>query len=106
MAYLMKLEPTTTALILFRPDHFVEYKDRTLFEVITYSPNCSEENMVSSQLLFGGYPFNNTFQKYSHSHPKGFGLQTVKTRLSYGNTSELIINDQKLVEIDSIVNML
>jgi len=98
---------TTTALSYLGHDHFPEYKDvEPFFEVITHSPNRSErEYGVTSQLLFGGYPFNNTLSKDIRTpHPKGFGLQTVKTRLSYGNTSELIINDQKLVEIDSIVN--
>ena len=98
---------TTTALSYLGHDHFPEYKDvEPFFEVITHSPNRSErEYGVTSQLFFGGYPFNNRLSKDIRTpHPKGFGLQTVKTRLSYGNTSELIINDQKLVEIDSIVN--
>ena len=97
----------TTALSYLGHDHFVEYKDiEPFFEVISYSPNHSEKEYgVTSQLLFGGYPFNNTLSKNIRtSHPNGYGLQTVKTRLSYGNTSEITINDQKLVEIDSIVN--
>ncbi len=98
---------TITALSYLGHDHFVEYKDiEPFFEVITHSSNSSErEYGVSSQLLFGGYPFNNTLSKDIRTpHPIGYGLKTEKTRLSYGNTSDLKISDIKLIEIDSIVN--
>ena len=75
----------TTALSYLGHEHFAEYKDiEPFFEVITHSPNRSErEYGVTGQLLFGGYSFNNTLSKdISTPHPKGFGLQTVKTRLS------------------------
>ena len=97
----------TTALSYLGHDHFIEYEEiEPFFDVITYSPVSSERDYgISSQLLFGGYPFNNTLSKNIRTHHhKGFGLQTVKTRLSYGNTSDLKINDQKLIEIDSIVH--
>ena len=97
----------TTALSYLGHDHFVEYEEiEPFFDVITYSPVSSERDYgISSQLLFGGYPFNNTLSKNIRTHhQKGFGLQTIKTRLSYGNTSDLKINDQKLIEIDSIVH--
>ena len=97
----------TTALSYLGHDHFVEFEDlEPFFDVITYSPVSSERDYgISSQLLFGGYPFNNTLSKNIRTHhQKGFGLQTIKTRLSYGNTSDLKINDQKLIEIDSIVH--
>ena len=60
----------TTALSYLGHDHFVEYKDiEHFFDVITYSPVSSETDYgISSQLLFGGYPFNNTLSKNIRTH--------------------------------------
>ena len=97
----------TTALSYLGHDHFAEYENiESFFEVIIHSPNSSEiEYGIASQLIFGGYPFNNTLTKDIRTpHSEGYGLQTAKTRLSYGHLSNLKINNPKLTEIDSIIN--
>ena len=96
----------TTALSYLGHDHFAEYENiESFFEVIIHSPNSSErEYGISSQLIFGGYPFNNKLTKNIRTpHSEGFGLQTAKTRLSYGNLSNLKINYLILTDIDSII---
>ena len=76
------------------------------FSAIIYSPNkSSKEYDLTSQIIFGGYPAQNTLSKnLNDTLKKGFGLTTEKIRLSYGKPKDLDINEAKLLEIDSIVS--
>ena len=60
---------------------------------------------MTSQIIFGGYPAQNTLSKnLNDTLKKGFGLTTEKIRLSYGKPKDLDIKEAKLLEIDSIVS--
>ena len=76
------------------------------FSAIIYSPNkSSKEYDLTSQIIFGGYPAQNTLSKnLNDTLKKGFGLTTEKIRLSYGKPKDLDIKEAKLLEIDSIVS--
>ena len=76
------------------------------FSAIIYSPNKkSRDYDITSQIIFGGYPAQNTLTKnLNDSLVEGFGLTTEKIRLSYGNPIDFKIDEVKLLQIDSIVN--
>ena len=63
------------------------------FSAIIYSPNkSSKEYDLTSQIIFGGYPAQNTLSKnLNDTLKKGFGLTTEKIRLSYGKPKDLDI---------------
>ncbi|RLD40118.1 MAG: hypothetical protein DRI86_15865 [Bacteroidetes bacterium] len=72
--------------------------------LVTYQDNDIAME-AAAEAIFGGYIVNGKLPvSIDSNYRQGFGLETQKKRLSFGNVEEIGLNSTQLYKIDSIIN--